>query len=518
MCAGRKKIEQINISKSKYCNFLECPKILWLLKYKPEEFKLNQSAQGIISTGTKVGEYARNFFGDFVDVTAYKDDGKLDISKMIEKTKEEINKGAPIICEASFDYYGRYCAVDILKREKDGFKIYEVKSSATSEKDKYLPDLAYQKYVLEKCGMKVIGIYLMHINGNYIFEEELDIKEFFIADFMDNDIEQEEQKIEENLQEAKKILDLDLKNEPQKSLIECKKREDCAFWEYCFKNFSPLEESKLSKMKFKDKIYCYEKGFISLNQLMHHTKGATQRRQIQLDCIFYDKPYIEKAKINEFLDELKYPIYFLDFETLKPIDCLDFDIEPVFSEFKGCTPYQQVPFQYSLHYIESPGGKLKHKEFLDTSGIDPRRLLAEQLCKDIPKDACVLAYHKQFECTRLKELAKAFPDLSEHLLNIQNNVIDLKTPFQERYYHTKEMNGSASIKKVLPALFPNDAELSYQNLDGVQSGTDAMSIFPKIKNMSPDEAEKARKSLLEYCKLDTLAMVKIFEKLIEVSK
>ena len=179
----------------------------------------------------------------------------------------------------------------------------------------------------------------------------------------------------------------------------------------------------------------------------------------------------------------------------------------------GTHPFAQIPFQYSLHYIEHEGGELLHSEFLAESGKDPRREIAEALCRDIPADACVTAYNKQFECGRLRELAEAFPDLAEHLLAIEGNIVDLLVPFQKGWYYKREMGGSFSIKSVLPAICPDDPELDYHELEGVHNGSEAMSVFPEIRYMPPEEQEKARKNLLAYCRLDTLAMVKVWEEL-----
>jgi hypothetical protein len=131
---------------------------------------------------------------------------------------------------------------------------------------------------------------------------------------------------------------------------------------------------------------------------------------------------------------------------------------------------------------------------------------------------CVTAYNRSFECGRLNELALQFPDLAEHLLNIRSNIQDLLTPFQSGYYYNRAMGGSFSIKSVLPALFPNDPELDYHNLEGVHNGSEAMTIFPKIKDMPPEEQTVARKNLLEYCKLDTYAMVKVWEALMAAAE
>lgn len=133
-------------------------------------------------------------------------------------------------------------------------------------------------------------------------------------------------------------------------------------------------------------------------------------------------------------------------------------------------------------------------------------------------NVCVTAYNKHFECSRLKDLARIFPDLSEHLLNIRDNIKDLLVPFQSGYYYNRKMGGSFSIKSVLPAIFPDDPALDYHNLEDIHNGSEAMSVFPKIQNMTPEEQTRARYNLLKYCELDTYAMVKIWEELVEVSK
>jgi hypothetical protein len=260
-------------------------------------------------------------------------------------------------------------------------------------------------------------------------------------------------------------------------------------------------------MNFSKKIEYYQHGVVSFEQLNNET--LNEKQQMQVNCTLNDTIYINKVEIAKFLSTLSYPLYFLDFETM----------QPVIPEYQGTHPYQQIPFQYSLHYIEKEGGELMHKEFLGVSGEDPRRALAEQLCRDIPLDVCTTAYNKAFECTRLTELAESFPDLAEHLLNIRDHIIDLLVPFQSGWYYVPAMGGSFSIKSVLPALFPHDPELDYHNLAGsVHNGGEAMNIFPKIKDMTPEQQQAARKSLLEYCCLDTLAMVKVWQKLREVSQ
>ena len=169
-----------------------------------------------------------------------------------------------------------------------------------------------------------------------------------------------------------------------------------------------------------------------------------------------------------------------------------------------------------MHYIEEEGGPLKHTEHLAYPGKDPRRALAEQLCADIPLNVCTTAYNMGFEKGRIRGLAELYPDLREHLMNIHDNIQDLMIPFQKKWYYCKEMQGSYSIKYVLPALFPDDPELDYHNLDGVHNGGEASEMFAKMATMDAEQLEIGRKQLLKYCGLDTYAMVKVFEKLSEV--
>ena len=496
------------LSKSKYAKYCQCPKCLWMSVYKPEEEVIDPQSEARFENGTEVGDWAMSLLGDFIDVTTTKEDGKLDLKAMIQKTQELMAKGTENICEASFSYDGNYCAVDILHKTNDGWAIYEVKSTSFPEfngnpakLEKYLPDVSYQKWVLTKCGINVTGVFLVCLNSEYVREGELNLQELFVINDMGEMIANEYDKVEARQAEAKKLLQQT--EEPEMDIWEgCKKPYECAFFEYCSRHLPSPSVFDLYRMQFSKKLEYYRQGRILLEDVKD--EKLTPVRRIQVDSILSDTPHIETEKIKEFLDGLAYPLYFLDFETMQlPVP-----------EYDGMKVYQQITFQYSLHIIEYEGGPLIHKEHLGISGTDPRRALAEQLCKDIPMGVCTLAYNKSFECTRIKELAEWFPDLAEHLLDIKENIKDLLDPFSAGYYYLPSMGGSFSIKRVLPSLFPDDPSLDYHNLEGgVQNGSDAMNIFPKIQFMEPEEQKKARKALLDYCCLDTFAMVKVWEKL-----
>ena len=509
------------LSKSRYTLFSQCPKALWLRTYKPEVAEVDEALQARFEKGNEVGDLAMKLFGDYKEVTTSKD-GSLDLQKMIDLTRQYMDEGVENICEASFSCEGGYCAVDILRKTRDGWAIYEVKSTSfpmfnekPAKLEKYAPDIAYQKWVLTQCGVNVTGTYLVCLNSDYVRQGDLDVQLLFVTKDMGEFVENEYLKVPARVNQAMKVINCE--EEPEQDLWEnCNKPYHCAFWTYCAEKHHLPKPSVFDvyggsfKSKAEDRFFMikklalYKAGKCSFDDIKDEPLGHIQRLQVE------GKEYIDKNGIREFLDTLPYPLYFLDFETMQ---------DPI-PQYDGAKPYQQITFQYSLHIKRSADAPYEHTAYLAKSdGSDPRRGLAEQLCRDIPMGVCTLAYNATFEITRIKELADRCPDLSIHLLDIANNIKDLLNPFQAGYYYLPAMGGSFSIKKVLPALFPGEKELDYHNLDErVQNGGDAMTIFPKIQGMPPAEAEATRTALLEYCKLDTWAMVKVWEKLKNTSE
>lgn len=495
------------LSKSKYCALWQCPKLAWLLKHKPELKTLDEATLARMRTGSEVGDLAMGLFGDFVEVTAY-DGERLDLNKMIEATKAEMERGTPNICEASFSYNGLYCAVDILKRENGGWAIYEVKSSTHGEREVYAADVAYQKYVLTHCGVNVVGTFVVVLNSEYVFDGTLDINGLFRIEDVSKAVEAESREIERVLALGEKYLLSD--EEPAIDLSEaCNYPYRCPYWEYCTRGLPKPNVFDLYRMDFATKIRYYLAGAVSYREVWDFNTVTNRKQIMQMDFALHDRgDYIDREGIRDFLSQLSYPLYFLDFETVQ---------YPV-PRYVGTSPFSQIPFQYSLHYIEREGGELQHREFLADAGTDPRRAIAERLCEDIPMGFCVTAYNKSFECGKLKDLAKLFPDLAEHLLDISGNIVDLITPFQSGLYYNRAMGGSFSIKSVLPALFPDEPSLDYHNLEDIHNGSEAMNAFHAMEHMPPEELERTRRNLLKYCELDTYAMVKVWEKLKEAAK
>ena len=268
------------LSKSKYCAFFQCPKRLWLQTYHPELSEDNAALDARMETGNEVGDLAMGLFGDFTEVTAHKEDGRLDLSKMIAHTKQLVAESHPVICEASFSYEGNYCAVDILRRENGGYAIYEVKS-ATHEAEVYGIDIAYQKYVLEHCGITVTGTYLVCINSDYVRGEELDIQQLFKIIDMSGWVELESPLVPGKIRHAGEILAR--KDEPTHDIAErCEDPYHCPFWKYCSRHLPEHSVFDLYRMTKKKKYDFYRKGIISYADAMAvPSLSDTQLRQIQ---------------------------------------------------------------------------------------------------------------------------------------------------------------------------------------------------------------------------------------------
>ena len=486
----------MNLSKSRYCNGIQCNKLLWLLKNKPEEMEtLNES---VFETGNMVHEVAKYLFGEHINI-----EFNSNLEEMIKNTYLTIDSYKDIvITEASFKYLNNFCSVDILVKKNNKYELYEVKSS-TELKDVYIKDISYQYYVLNSLGMKVSKCTLIHLDNTYVRHGDLELDKLFKKEDVTSLILDLQDEVKSNINEIDKYMERTI--EEDKPLGEyCFKPYPCPFFNYCAKNLPFPNVFDIASMRTDTKLKYYNEGIISFEDLKDI--DMNENYKMQIDYELNDKgDYIDKEYIKEFLSTLRKPLYFLDFETFQmPIPLYD-DI----------SPYEQIPFQYSLHYID---GKLCHKEYLAEANIDPRRDLAEHLVADIPKDVCSLAYNMSFEKRVIKKLASLYPDLHDHLMNIHDNMKDLMIPFYNRKYYNKAMQGSYSIKYVLPALFPDDESLNYHNLDLIHNGSEAMNSYANMGNLSKEDLEYTRERLLRYCELDTYAMVKIYEKLIEVTK
>lgn len=488
------------LSKSGYCSALQCPKMLWMKKHMGDQFDDSVLNEAILEMGNEVGDPAMGLFGAYTEVPFG------DLGEMIRTTQALLSSGEKIIAEASFSYNGLFCSVDILKNAGDGrVEIYEVKSS-TSVKDIYVEDASYQSYVLARLGYRVERVCVVHIDGEYERIGELELQKLFhIADITETALSKQDE-IEAKIAALEQYMRQT--EEPADEIgPHCFAPYECGFFHYCARALPRPNVFALTGARTSTKFKHYKEGHVTFEAL-RAAKGLTSAQKMQIEHELCDcPPYIDAPAICDFLQQLSYPLYFLDFESYQPAVPL----------YPHSRPFEQIVFQYSLHYIESEGGALCHRQYLAYPGQDPRRALAEQLCRDIPLDVCVTVYNMSFEKGRICSLAKLYPDLSAHLMNIHDHIVDLMIPFRQKMYYCRAMQGSYSIKYVLPALFPDDPQLDYHSLEGVHNGSEASNAFKKMAQMNPEELETCRANLLRYCGLDTLAMVKIWQKLREAA-
>jgi len=489
----------MRLSKSLYTRGLQCEKSLWLKKKRAELLsKPTASQKAVFETGDAVGGLACKLFPNGKEIPY---DGTT-FDEKIELTKQWLNEGIENIYEATFEYEGVLVMVDILHVNSNGsMEIYEVKSS-TGVKAVYLDDASIQYYVLHGLGYDVQRVSIIHINNKYIRADALEIDKLFTIADVSSEIVALQVDIPNHLHSFEAMLSSD--TEPKIDIgKQCDYPYECDAKEHCWSHIPQYSIFDITRLKSDKKFDMYHSSIIEFNQI-EDISTFTKTQQIQIEAEQHKKIIINKQAIKKFLDSFSYPIYHLDFETF----------QQAVPEWKGVIPFMQIPFQYSLH-IEQKNKPLEHKEFLAVAGKDPRYHLAKQLVADIPTDVTVLAYNMRFEKSVIKNLADMFDEFAIHLMKIHNNMQDLMTPFANKEYYTPEMQGSYSIKYVLPALVPKMAQ-AYKDLDSVHNGNDAMQIYPKLATIEDKEEVKGlREALLRYCELDTLAMVKILEKLRE---
>lgn len=483
----------MNLTRSQYMIAKQCPKALWLHKNKPEILENDNNMEEIFKNDRVIRKYARGLFPDGVPVE-FDDD-------VLKKTKSLIKQGTQTIYGSAFSFQGFFTMCDILHRGQKGWEIYEVKNS-TGLKPEYIQDAVFQYYIMSNAEILIDKINVVYINNQYERDGGLELKELFLIE----DISSQVKVMKENIsKELDIIMTILIKRyEPEITIGEhCTKPNECACKSYCWQHIPEHSVFSLAGMKNQKKFEMYEQGIISFEEIAASGINLSDHAaEIQVHSQLNDENIINIKEIEEFLNTTSLPLYFLDFETFEqPIPMLDRQM-----------PYEQIPFQYSLHYVERDGGELKHKEFLAKEGQDPRRELAERLVNDIPENVCIMAYNMQLEKMVIKRLACQFEYLSGHLMNIHENIVDLMLPFKNKHYYMKEMKGNYSIKHVLPALFPDDEEMDYSRLN-IQNGNMAMQMFANLHLREKDEIERTRKNLLEYCRMHTLAMVRIWEKL-----
>ncbi|WP_242157322.1 DUF2779 domain-containing protein [Aestuariivivens sediminis] len=493
-------MEKFVLSKSTFIRGVQCEKSLYLYKHHYElKDKVSPQLQAIFTQGTNVGLIAQKLFPYGVDASP---SSHFKIHESVFKTKDYIYNGESIIYEATFQFNGVIAALDILVKDEKEWKAYEVKSS-TSVSDVYINDAAIQYYTIINSGIDLKDISIVYINNQYLKNGSLDINELFIIESVYDRVQEVLSKIPNQIEHFKNVINQD--EVPDIDIgPHCSKPYDCDFKGYCWSHVPDYSVFNISRLNIKKKFELYQKGVVSFEEIDLEVTSFNANQLLQITSELDNKTYIDKSSIIEFLEDLNFPLHFLDFETMSTAI-------PIYDNSR---PYQQLVFQYSLH-IRNQFGNLEHREYLaqTSSGIDPRKTLVKQLIEDCDESGDILVYNVSFERGKLNDLASIYPEYSIELKSIISRLKDLMIPFQKKWYYTPEMKGSYSIKAVLPALVP---ELSYEDLE-IKEGGMASTVFTQMVNGEFEgNYQKARNNLLEYCKLDTLAMVMVYEHIKEI--
>jgi len=473
-----------HLSKSKIMAGRQCEKRLWLEVHRPELLEYGPGVEQRFAVGHAVNEIVQSQYPEGILVS-----GEESLSAALRETKRllQVEPGRPLF-EATFRAQNVLVRVDLLEKRHGGHDFTEVKSS-TSVKESYYDDCAVQAWVLEKAGMTLSGVYLCHINNGFVYAGDGDYSDLFHYEPLTAEITPLKREVPKWVRRYKRLLD---DAEPCIDMgPQCTDPYECPFIEYCRGEESgyplrylPGRQAIVAELAAEgiDDIRAVPEGRLT-NAKQEWVRRVTAAGEAEL------RP--GAAEVARY----GYPRYYLDFETIA------FAV-PIWA---GTSPYKQLPFQWSCH-IEAADGTLRHEEFLDTSGEPPMRTCAESLIRTLKKRGPIFVYGS-FEKMILNALADRFPDLAEDLVKITGRLVDLLPVVRENYYHP-DMQGSWSIKKVLPTVAPH---LDYATLGEVQDGGAAQTAYLRI--IDPDTDAQIRKRLIadlqEYCSHDTLAMVEL---------
>jgi uncharacterized protein DUF2779 len=486
------------LSKSTFLKGLQCDKHLYLYKHHYNlQDPITDNQQAIFDRGHQVGKLAQQLFPGGIDAST---NSPRAYAKAVEFTKKQIDAGKKIIYEAAFIYNQVLVYADIMVKSGSNWKVYEVKSS-TSISETNIYDAAIQYYTISNTGLRINDISIIYINNDYVRNGDLVIDKLFSIESVFELALEKQDEVNLEVERLKKVIAG--KTIPHIDIgPHCSNPYNCAFIGHCWKHIPQNSVFDINNMRSTKKFDLYNSGIVNIEDIPDGFP-LSANHQIQVDGHKYGETVIIRSAIKEFLKTINYPLYFMDFETFQPAI-------PMFDNSK---PYQQIPFQYSLHYQKSKKAKLEHSEFLaDADQSDPRIPFIENLLEATKGEGDIIVYNKTFEIMILNSIARDFPNYTDEIEERISRVKDLMIPFQKKWYYLPKMRGSYSIKYVLPALVP---ELSYSELEIVDGGSAQLAFENLFYETDLFKIEETRKNLLEYCKLDTLAMVEILNKLKE---
>ncbi|ARU00881.1 DUF2779 domain-containing protein [Yoonia vestfoldensis] len=464
------------LTKSDFIQYQNCPKSLWLKHNRPDVYPAGSSSSFLVKLadeGYEVEAYAKKAVSQYSDAGAYNFQRDFLTSD------------------------GLYARCDIVKSNPDGsVDIFEIKSSTSVKDDSshsHLKDAAFQVVTAQRAGERVGKVWIVHLNKGYVRSGDIDLNG--LLTFADETV-RVKALLHETQAEINTALGFLRRETIDENSCSCRylsRANHCDSFDYFNPSIPKPSIYSLPRL-FGEKLAAFvDEGRFDLASICPNEVSTQQSLIVKAHN--EGNPFVDKVEIRAFFAQLKYPLHFLDYETfLSAVPIID-----------GYGPQEQLPFQFSLHVLQEDG-RLEHSEYLADRPMKPDDLV-KALRDAIQPTGSVFAWNKGFENTQNKNMGKQLPHAKDFLLDVVDRTVDLMDIFKTGYVDVG-FDGSTSIKKVLPVLIP---ELSYQNLK-VKDGGEAMEAWGKMIALTESaEKNKMRQSLLEYCKLDTLAMVRIYQ-------
>ena len=483
------------LSKSDYLKYLICPSYLWLWKNKPEVVPLDddESIKQRLEQGNEIERYARMLFPEGSLVESRGKSAKADTEKLVAEGAQTIFQATVMTNE------GLLAMADVISRDTPETRVlYEVKSTNSIKKEHIL-DLAFQRVAFEDAGYKISKVKIIYLNKDYRRRSQIIPSDLLMESDVTADVNDLVDTVRTQTRDALEFLKT--QDEPKGCSCRLNSRsKHCPTFHYLNPDIPEYSVFNISRIGGKKLALLIDNDIVNVHDVPEDIKlSVIQQNQVEAEKT--QQPKIDRVAIADVLSELEYPLYFLDYET----------VSTALPPYGNCRPYQQIPFQYSLHVLRKPNGSLEHYEYLShDSKTLPAQELLSKLSKEIGPTGSVITWNKSFETARNREMAEQYPEFSSLMTSINDRVFDLMEVFSKQHYVHPKFKGSNSIKKVLPVLVDG---FSYDDMDISNGQAAALRWFEAVTSEDEELAQKTYGSLLEYCKLDTLAMVEIYKSL-----
>ena len=494
------------ISKTLYKEYLECAKNGWLKLYKSAEladfFAFTLAEQSLLDKGNLAELWARKLFPAGILIDSH---GK----EAASLTASHIEQRTPILFQSTFFHEAFLVRNDVLaySAETKKWNLYEIKAKNSLEEKPngidHVEDATFQAIVLKECGIELENVFIVHLNKDYVRTNDIDLKKLFILNNITDKVKAREEDTKSRMRKAT----VDLLQEKEEGLIcQCiysGRSAHCKTFGYSYPHVPSISVHDIARINPKKLQPLINSNILSIEDVPSNFE-LTEIQQHQVNTYKFKAPTCNAGIINQELNKLTYPLYFLDYESYShPV--------PLFHGFK---PWQQIPFQFSLQVLINSHADPINFGYLHQFASDPSKVIIQKLVELIGPTGSIVVWHKSFEQMINNQLGERHPDHKAFLQNLNDRFFDLEDIFSKQHYVDSRFNGKTSLKNVLPALIPN---FSYHELS-IQSGDAASEKWYRMINNDIRESEKIviADELKSYCNFDTYAMYKIWQFLLSI--